>query len=78
MIVNGVSTIPVYTMADYRELVQAYNSGMQRVKYQDREVWYKSNDEMLQVIRRMEAALGINAGTPAPARRSNTVFSKGL
>ncbi len=65
---------PLYTVEQYRELAEAYASGELEVKYQDKEVKYRSLVEMERIMRRMEAYLGLSACTGG---RTVGVYNKG-
>lgn len=71
-----------YTPEQYTALVQAIAQGAKRVRYADKEVEYMSLDDMLQLKRQMEDALGLTspgAGGPnARPSRLYTSVSKGL
>lgn len=65
-------------MEQYIALVQAIADGAFRVKYQDKEVTYRSQSDMLALKRAMEADLGIGDNSDGGARRTIAVHSKGL
>lgn len=52
----------VFTQAQYDALVEAISTGVRQVKYETKSVVYDSLDEMLNLARRMERALGISPG----------------
>ncbi|PHJ81958.1 hypothetical protein VF14_18445 [Nostoc linckia z18] len=66
-----------YTVDDYNALVKAIASGARRVKYQDREVEYRSLDDMIRLENKMKAEL-FPATTPSGPRRVVGIFSNGL
>ena len=62
------------TQAHYDALVRAINSGQRSVRFGDRQIEYRSLDEMVRVRNQMAAELGL-------VRRRNRVFAsfnKGL
>lgn len=63
------------TQTELDILEAAINSGATRVKYQDREVEYRSLEEMMQIRDRMRAELGITSGT---MRRIISQYDTGL
>lgn len=64
-----------WTTADYNTLCAAIASGARKVKYEDKEVEYRSLNEMLRIRKQMEAELGLNSGRP---RRRMASFHKGV
>lgn len=71
-----------FTAENLNKLEAAIASGIQRVKYSDKEIWYQSLADMLKVRDMMKDALGLNKkcgekGTFG-GRRITTVHSKGL
>lgn len=50
-----------WTIEDIDALKAAIAKGVQRVKYQDKEVTYHSVDDMLKALRLMEQELGVKA-----------------
>lgn len=64
-----------YTQTQLDTLTAAIAEGVLKVKYEDREVVYRSLDDMLALKRRIETELGV--GTKPPLR-SYAVFKKGL
>ena len=65
-----------YTSDQYTQLTAAIAQGALTVKYADKEVTYRSLNEMLRIKQLMEQDLGIN--TNANGRRVYAQFSKGL
>lgn len=61
-----------YTLDQYNNLLAAIAQGARRVRYGDKEVEYRSLDEMLNTKRQMETDLGIsdaaNGGQGRPSR----------
>jgi len=64
-----------FTLEQYEALVKAIIQGAVRVKYADKEVEYRSLDEMLRLKLAMEKDLGI---TQRGIRTTYAKFSKGL
>lgn len=64
------------TQADYDALVAAMNTGAMTVKYQDRQVTYRTIDEMIRLKKIMADELKISP--TSQQMRENPVFSKGL
>jgi len=48
-----------WTQADLEALESAIASGTLRVKYTDKEIWYRSLSEMMAIRDRMRQALGL-------------------
>lgn len=67
----------IYTIEQYTALCQAIAEGALRVKYQDKEVEYRSLKDMMAIKSMMETDLGLNADANGP-RRVIAVHSKGL
>jgi hypothetical protein len=66
----------VYTTDQYSQLSAAIAQGALTVKYADKEVTYRSLDDMLRIQRLMEKDLGIGQ-SKRPTRRY-AQFTKGL
>lgn len=66
--------IPIYTLPQYNALVSAYAQGVLRVKYGDKEIEYRSMQEMKQIINDMEVSLGLKKSI----KKKYVQFSKGL
>lgn len=71
-----------YTIEQLRALETAIASGERRVKYNDKEVEYRSIDEMIKLISLMRQALCLDSTTGKSGlfggRRINAIHSKGL
>lgn len=67
--------MPSYTLEQLTALQEAISQGARRVKYADKEVEYRSLDEMLSLEDKMKKDLGI---VPAGGRRKYGEFNKGL
>lgn len=67
-----------YTVEQLTILETAIAQGATRVKYADKEVEYRSLNEMLQLRTEMRDELGLNGPDPNKGRRRYGVFSKGL
>lgn len=71
-----------FTTANLIKLEEAIASGVQRVKYSDKEIWYQSLSDMLKVRDLMKDALGLNKKCGDKGlfggRRITAVHSKGL
>lgn len=65
-----------YTNEQYMALKEAIAGGELSVRYADRNITYRSIDEMLRIQRLMEAELFPNSGASSGGRRL-TSFSKG-
>lgn len=65
-----------YTTDQYNQLIAAIAQGALIVKYADKEVTYRSLNEMLRLKQGMEKDLGISPGN-RPTRKY-AVFRKGL
>lgn len=63
-----------WTQSQLDALDQAIAEGALTVKYADKQVTYRSLDEMLRIRRLMASALGVSAKSP---RRTYASFSKG-
>jgi len=59
----------------YDELIRAINSGANRVKYKDKEVTYRSLNDMYKAKSELERQLGLLSGTK---KRVNPIYDKGL
>lgn len=66
-----------YTLAQYNALAAAIAEGATRVKYQDKEVEYRSLADMMKIKNMMEAEL-FPANNPGGARRTVAVYGSGL
>lgn len=66
-----------WTQQAYERLLRAYRSGARRVKYEDKEVEYRSTAEMERHLREAEAELSGSDGTLS-SRRTLGAYSKGL
>lgn len=64
-----------WTSSDLEEIEKAIKSGTLRVKYSDREVQYRSLDEMLKI--RDMIAQKLEDAMPGPYRKK-AVYSRGL
>lgn len=70
-----------FTAENLKALEEAIASGVQRVKYSDKEIWYQSLSDMLQVRKLMRAALGLDNSVKTGmfgGKRLKAVHSKGL
>lgn len=65
-----------YTNEQYLALKEAIAGGELSVRYADRNITYRSIDEMLRILRLMEAELSPSTGSNTGGRRL-TSFSKG-
>jgi hypothetical protein len=63
-----------YLQADLDAIEAAIKSGALKVKYQDKEVTYRSMDELMRIRDLMRKDLGLSNSTP----RIFTKFGKGL
>lgn len=66
-----------YTLAEYQALIAAIASGAQKVKYGDKEVDYRSLDDMLRLRIDMENCLFPNNNTNRNGGKRFVSFSKG-
>jgi hypothetical protein len=66
--------MPQYTQAQYDTLVAAIAQGVTTVKYGDKEITYRSLNEMLRIKKEMEADLGLKTSP----RRTYISQTKGL
>jgi hypothetical protein len=64
-----------YTIEQYNALVEGISTGALRVKYGDKEVEYRSLNDMLLIKAKMEVELGL---VQRRSRRLLTSFTKGL
>lgn len=55
-----------WSQADVDAVKAALAKGERRVQFADRSVEYRSTDELLQILRAMEAELDAAASTPRP------------
>lgn len=62
------------TMAEHEALSKAINSGVRKVVYSDRTVEYQSTSDMLAALAKIEAELGVGAGSEP--RYSRASFSR--
>lgn len=71
-----------YTAENLIELEKAIASGVQKVKYSDKEIWYQSLADMLKVRELMKSSLGLNKKCGEKGlfggRRVKAIHSKGL
>jgi hypothetical protein len=68
-----------FTTAQYLTLKAAIATGTKSVQYSDKQVTYRSLEEMLELLRLMETELGIGANsTTGQGRRRVGSFTKGL
>lgn len=73
-----------YTIEQYKALEQSIASGEKRVKYNDKEVEYRSISEMKELLAMMRKALGLDCSSTSSkkglfgGRRVNAIHSKGL
>ena len=65
-----------YTVDQYNQLVAAIAQGALTVKYADKEITYRSLNEMIRIKRDMQKDLGI--GDAKKPTRHYAQFSKGL
>jgi hypothetical protein len=65
-----------YTTDQYNQLVAAISQGAMTVKYADKEVTYRSLDDMYRIKRDME--LELKVGSSPRSTRRYVQFSKGL
>lgn len=65
----------MYTIEQYNALCAAIAQGVHIVKYGDKEVTYRSLDEMKNIRKEMEVQLGISKAAPTKKFAS---FTKGL
>ena len=65
-----------FTIAQYNALCEAISQGALSVKYADKEVQYRSLDDMYRVKRDMERELGL--GSSGQPGRKYASFSRGL
>lgn len=66
-----------FTREQYDELKAAIAAGELTVRHNDRNVTYRSLDEMVRIMRMMEGELGINAVSEGVPGRRYASFSKG-
>jgi hypothetical protein len=66
----------VYTVDQYNTLIAAIAQGALTVKYADKEVTYRTLNEMLRIKNLMESELGLNPS--ANGRRVYAQFKTGL
>lgn len=65
----------IFTIEQYQAIAAAYAEGALTVKYQDKQVTYRSLDEMERIMSRMERDLGLSSSGP---RRTIAVHDKGF
>lgn len=65
-----------YTIEQYNALTEAIAMGAHKVKYQDKEVEYRSLKDMIALQERMEKSLGLTSGTGV--KRTVGVYNSGL
>jgi len=70
--------MPTYTQAQYNALSQAISQGATRVKYADKEVEYRTLDEMLRLQKIMENDLWPNNSSTPKNTRFYGSYSKGI
>jgi hypothetical protein len=66
-----------YTEEQVQALRDALTSGVLRVRYEGREITYRSLDELRQVLAQAEAEVARNNGTP-PVRHIRIATTKGF
>lgn len=66
-----------FTQEQYDTLVKAIAEGTLRVKYQDKEVEYRSLTDMIKLKQLMEGELGLG-GNDGSRRRTVAVYGSGL
>lgn len=67
-----------WVLSDIEALEKAIATGATRVKYADKEVEYRSLDEMLRTLKMIKDELGLNGTDPQNNGRRYGQFSKGL
>lgn len=71
-----------YTIEQYKALEEAIASGERRVKYEDKEIEYRSINEMKDILSMMRKSLCLDKSTGKKGlfggRRINGIHSKGL
>lgn len=67
-----------FTQAQLDALIAAIAEGALRVKYQDKEVEFRSLNEMLKLRDLMEADLNPNTDNPLGTRRAVGVYGSGI
>jgi len=77
-----MATKTAFTLENLSLLEEALVEGAKRVKYTDKEVEYRSLDEMVKIRNLMKKELGLDKGTANKGlfggRRINAKHSKGL
>lgn len=69
----------MYTLEQYNTLKAAVAQGALMVQYADKRVQYRSLDEMLSILKMMEAELGIGSGAVTfQGTRRVAQFDKGI
>lgn len=71
-------TMPTYSTAQYNALTEAIAQGALKVKYADKEVEYRSLDDMLKLQEIMKNDLGLNGATSKTNGRFYGQFSNGI
>lgn len=72
------SIMPTYTQEQYTILTAAIAQGALKVKYADKEVEYRSLNEMLHLQQIMANDLGLNGDSPKTNGRFYGSFSNGI
>jgi len=67
-----------FTQAQYDAMTAAISQGATRVKYADKEVEYRTLDEMIRIKGLMEGDLGINVSPLGNSRKIQTTYKSGL
>lgn len=67
--------VPPYTQASLDAIYIAIATGASKVKYADKEIEYRSLDDLYRIKRNIEAALGVNNGNSG---RKYASFNKGF
>lgn len=70
--------MPTYTSEQYTALTAAIAQGALKVKYADKEVEYRSLDEMLKLQEIMKNDLGLNGSNSKTNGRFYGQFSNGI
>lgn len=66
-----------FTQTQYDQISEAIAQGALTVKYNDKEVTYRSLDEMIRIRTMMAAELGLNTGV-GKSRAIRTTYRSGL
>lgn len=72
------NTMPTYTIDQYNALTAAIAQGALKVKYADKEVEYRSLDDMLKLQQIMANDLGLNGDNTKTSGRFYGQFSNGI